>query len=208
MSIKIKYAADGSKEAEIELDQAFIQDQSNRDGYMAMHEFISSVVGDKRTGCHSKYEQGDDSRPHSKSLPHYKADRNLARFIIDNGGLKHLHGVHYINKHQVFFFDKSPDVQAIVEQYNEQSDLHNDASHIETPTKRQKGKRSKKHKNKTAGEDRPATVEGRASETCVYKQAKYDAFKQTDGAGDKEAGATVADRNGGNIESEVMSVDE
>lgn len=208
MSIKIKYASDGRKEAEVELDQSFIQDQNNRDGYMAMHEFISSVVGDKRQSCQSKYEQGDDSRPHNKSLPHYKADRKLAKFIIDNGGLKHLHGVHYINKQQVFFFDKSPVVQTIVERYNEQNDLQSDASHAETPTKHPKRKRSKKHKNKTAGQDQPTPVEERRSEVCAPKQGECVAFEQTDGAGAEEAGATVTDQEGGNIELEVMVIDE
>lgn len=200
MSIKIKYAADGSKEAEVELDQAFLQSKDNRDGYMVMHEFLTGVMNGSQRKRPSKDDDEGGNRPHNKSLPHFKTDRKLAKFIIDNGGLKHLHGVHYINKQQVFFFDKSPAVQAIVERYNEHNDLQSDASHVETPTKSTRPKRSKKHKNKTAGQDQPNLVERRTSEVCVSDE-------QTDGADAEKAEPSVTSQETEGVEPGVMAVD-
>lgn len=212
MSIKIKYASDGRKEAEVELDQAFIQNQDSRDGYMAMHDFLTSVVGDNKPERRSRrdhqpeHEQADSNRTHNKSLPHFKADRRLAKFIIDNGGLKHLHGVNYINRQQVFFFDRAPMVQAMIELYNEQDDRQSETVKTDMSERKPKRKRSKKRKHMTAGAD-SVPAETHINETCTSLEndhaAEHPGCVYAEGAG-----LVSVELKADDTESEVTAVDE
>lgn len=128
MSVKIKYGTNGFQEAEIFLDPKSIQNGKAREDYLAAHTFLTNVLGDCSAPIGKQgapktddVQMPDEARPHNKSKPHYKADRKMAKFIIDAGGLKHLHGVNYIGKTQVFFFDKVPMIQAFVDLYNERN---------------------------------------------------------------------------------------
>lgn len=125
MSVKIKYDANGLKEAEIEIDSDAIQSGNNINEYKAVHDFLimTGVLGSKPF-CVD--EEGrvkgvglptNESRQHNKSQPHYKADRRLAKVIIDAGGLKYLHGVQMIDGRQIFFFDRVDKVARIIERY-------------------------------------------------------------------------------------------
>lgn len=122
MNVKIKYDAHGLGEAEVIVDAKDIQHKKGREDYQNLQSFLAGILGDTPSGGVKNTDSQTEKRPHNKSIPHYKADRKLAKIIIDKGGLKHLHGVNYHNKKQMFFFDKVPMVQDIIEQYNVQSD--------------------------------------------------------------------------------------
>jgi hypothetical protein len=125
MSVKIKYDANGLKEAEVEIDSDAIQNGNNINEYKAVHDFLimTGVLGSKpvRVDEDGRVKGAgfptSDSRQHNKSQPHYKADRRLAKVIIDAGGLKYLHGVQTIDGRQFFFFDREDKVADIIERY-------------------------------------------------------------------------------------------
>lgn len=122
MNIKIKYDTNGIGQAELVVDAKDIQSKKGREDYKNLRSFLAGALGDNPSVNKENREAKVEKRPHNKSIPHYKADQKLAKMIIDKGGLRYLHGVNCINKEKVFFFDKVPMIQDIVEQYNAQSD--------------------------------------------------------------------------------------
>lgn len=153
MNVKIKYDANGFGEAEVVVDTRDIQDEKGRESYKNLHTFLSDILGDSPSvDADCQMKNRTKTKQHNKSIPHYKADRRLAKIIIDKGGLKYLHGVNYIDKKQVFFFDKVRMVQDIVEQYNAQSD----GDVPITKTKKPKEKKAKSHVEDAV--DKPAEI--------------------------------------------------
>ena len=161
MSVKIKYGTSGVQEAEIILDPKSIQSEKAWEDYLAIHAFLTGVLGNHSASTEKlaspeadKFQMPGEARPHNKSKPHYKADRKMAKFIIDAGGLKHLHGVNYIGKTQVFFFDKVPMIQAFIDLYNERN-----CAKSSDFTQKACRKKGKKPDSKPAGTVSPAPAQ-------------------------------------------------
>lgn len=150
MTTKIKYNVSGIGEVEVEVDSSAIQDKKGREEYKNLHRFLTGVLSDAPAKEDETQEgqSSDASRSHNKSQPHFKADRRLAKIIIDKGGLKFLHGVNIINKKQVFFFDRVPMVQDIIERYNMQADMIPSGGRQGAPAKKNVTKSNKKRPQK------------------------------------------------------------
>lgn len=121
MSIKIKYDANGLKEAEVTIDPQYIKNQKMQQEYLKVHEFISDVLENRNATTAEPQKDREAKRSHNKSKPHYRVDIELAKIIIDAGGLKHLHGVNILGDNRAFFFDKVDMIQKIVERYNKEN---------------------------------------------------------------------------------------
>ncbi len=150
MTTKIKYNVSGLGEVEVEVDSSAIQDKRGREEYRNLHRFLTGVLNDApaQDDEAQEYPSNDASHSHNKSQPHFKADRRLAKVIIDKGGLKFLHGVNTINKKQVFFFDRVPMVQDIIERYNMQTDMIPSGGKQGAPVKKNAAKSNKKRPQK------------------------------------------------------------
>lgn len=188
MSIKIKYAADGSKEAEVELDQAFLQSKDNRDGYMIMHKFLTGVMNGSQRKCPAKDDGEDGNRPHNKSMPHFRADRRLATFIINRGGIRFLHGVNQVDKQQVFFFDRVPEVQALVEKFYENQGKRYES--VKPAPDANDARKPKKKRHKKAKQTTHVTQEGSVEPVGTVprkdiESAEINAFDPDEPSGDQ-----------------------
>lgn len=178
MSVKIKYGTDGFQGAEISLDPKSIQDGKAREDYLAIHTFLTGILGSQSVSAkkHLSADEGklqapNGSHPHNKSRPHFRADRKMAKFIINGGGIKYLHGVNVVDNIQVFFFDKSPKVQKLIALYNEQNPA--DSTDAADVSKKSHGKKSvKKPKQKAKDTDiAPTQTIGEQPETSEDKCA-------------------------------------
>lgn len=131
MSVKIKYDANGLKEAEIEIDSNGIKTGGDLNEYKAIHDFLimTGVLGSKPDYTSEGGLVSVDSSnvkellPRGRSKHHYCAGRKLAKAIIDAGGLKYLHGVNMVNGRQLFSFDRTEKVASIIDRYNESNSV-------------------------------------------------------------------------------------
>ena len=120
MFTTFNYGSKGHPTAQVVFDRAFINSAKGREEYREIHEFLTDMFNapEKSVEVPSTTTK---HKPHKKSKPHYKVNRNLAKRIIDAGGLKYLHGVHYVGENQVFYFDKVDAVKEIIDKAAEKS---------------------------------------------------------------------------------------
>lgn len=120
MFTTFNYGSKGHPTAQVVFDRAFINSAKGREEYREIHEFLTDMFNATEKSVEVPTTTAKH-KPHKKSKPHYKVGRKLAKRIIDAGGLKYLHGVHYIDEKQVFYFDKVDVVKEIIDKAAEKS---------------------------------------------------------------------------------------
>lgn len=120
MLTTFNYGSKGHPTAQVVFDRAFINSDKGREEYREIHEFLTDMFNAPEKPVEVPSAKSKH-KPHKKSKPHYKVNRKLAKRIIDAGGLKYLHGVHYVDENQVFYFDKVDPVKEIIDKTAERS---------------------------------------------------------------------------------------
>lgn len=120
MFTTFNYGSKGHPTAQVVFDRAFINSAKGREEYREIHEFLTDMFNATENSVETPTTTAKH-KPHKKSKPHYKVSRKLAKHIIDAGGLKYLHGVHYVDEKEVFYFDKVDAVKEIIDKPVEKS---------------------------------------------------------------------------------------
>lgn len=120
MFTTFNYGSKGHPTAQVVFDRSFINSAKGREEYREIHEFLTDMFNAPEKPV-EVLSTTANHKPHKKSKPHYKVNRKIAKRIIDAGGLKYLHGVHYVGENQVFYFDKVDAVKEIIDKAAEKS---------------------------------------------------------------------------------------